>query len=153
MPSATRPNRKLHVPAMTADDGSTSLGNWIWRMRPCRPVTDRVASLSVVVNHFHGRMAAKMNSGIVGRLPLEDDRDEDDVDGHLEQRIDDPPELAQYGVAMGPLDVRAHEIAREAAPAEQVGQPLPDQADGSGTLGAWALRGGRLGRRSGHGRP
>ncbi len=62
MPSATSPNRKLHVPAMTAADGSTILGNWIWRMRLWRPVTDRVASLSVVENHFHGRIAAKMKS-------------------------------------------------------------------------------------------
>ena len=104
-------------------------------MRPWRPVTDSVASFSVVVNHFHGRIAAKMNSGVVRRRPLEDDRDEHDVDGHLEQRIDDPPELAEHGVAVGPLDVGAHEVARQAAPAEQLGQALAHEGDGPADAG------------------
>ena len=62
-PRAISPKAKLTVPAMTDAVGRTIFGNWIWRMSCCRPVTDRVASLSVVENHFQGRMAAKMKSG------------------------------------------------------------------------------------------
>ena len=63
MPSATSPKTKLTVPATTAAVGRTILGNWTWRMRPCLPVIDRVASFRVALNHFQGRIAAKMNSG------------------------------------------------------------------------------------------
>ncbi len=55
--------RSSLVPAMTADVGRTIFGNWICRIRLWRPVIDRVASLSVVLNHFQGRIATNRNSG------------------------------------------------------------------------------------------
>jgi hypothetical protein len=51
------------VPATTAAVGRTTFGNWIWRIRLWRFTTDTVASLRVVANHFHGRIAANRNSG------------------------------------------------------------------------------------------
>jgi hypothetical protein len=39
------------------------LGNCTWRIRLLRDVIDTDASLSALENHFHGRMAAKRNSG------------------------------------------------------------------------------------------
>ncbi len=57
------PKPKLTVPASTAEVGRTSFGNWIWRMRSWCPVIERVASLSVVLNHFQGRIATNRKSG------------------------------------------------------------------------------------------
>jgi hypothetical protein len=49
--------------AVVAATGSTSLGNWIWRMSDPWLVTDCEASVTVEVNHFQGRIAERMNSG------------------------------------------------------------------------------------------
>ena len=38
--------------------GSTIFGNCTWRIRPWRPTTEFIALLTVVENHFQGRMAA-----------------------------------------------------------------------------------------------
>ena len=43
--------------------GSTIFGNWICLISDSWPVTDVAASLRLLVNHFQGRMAARMNSG------------------------------------------------------------------------------------------
>ena len=49
-------------------------------------------------NHFQGRIAAKQEERVVRAATLEDDRQEDDVDDHLEERVEDPPEVAEEGV-------------------------------------------------------
>ena len=58
-----RPNAKLTTPATTAAVGSTIFGNWICLISWSLPTIDDVESVIVAVNHFQGRIAAKMNSG------------------------------------------------------------------------------------------
>ena len=48
-----------------------------------RSVTETIASATLDVNHFQGRIAQKMKSGYASRVDLQDDRHEDDVDDHL----------------------------------------------------------------------
>jgi hypothetical protein len=64
--SASRLTTKLTVPANVEAAGRTIFGNWIWRMSPVRFVTEIVASLRVVLNHFQGRIAANRKSGKSG---------------------------------------------------------------------------------------
>ncbi len=42
--------------------GSTIFGNCTWRISPWRPTTEFIALLTVVENHFQGRMAANRKS-------------------------------------------------------------------------------------------
>ena len=51
------------MPAVVVAIGSTSFGNAIWRMSLSWRTTAVVASLITAEYHFHGRIAAKMNSG------------------------------------------------------------------------------------------
>ena len=53
---------------------------------------------------------------VVGHGLLEDEVHEDDVDEHLEQRIEDPPEVAEERVGALLLQVRPGEVADEPAP-------------------------------------
>ncbi len=63
IPSGTRPHAKPTTPAVVVDIGRTSFGKAICLIsRSCR-TTEEVASLITAENHFHGRIAAKMNSG------------------------------------------------------------------------------------------
>ena len=57
------PNAKLTTPATVAAIGSTSFGNWICLISWSLPTIDDVASVIDAVNHFQGRIAAKMKSG------------------------------------------------------------------------------------------
>ncbi len=57
------PNAKPTTPAVVAATGSTILGNWICLMSRSALTTDPVASMIDALNHFHGRIAAKMKSG------------------------------------------------------------------------------------------
>ena len=57
------PNAKLTTPATTAAVGRTILGNWICLISVSLLTIDEVASLIDEVNHFQGRIAAKMKSG------------------------------------------------------------------------------------------
>ena len=54
---------KLTTPATVAAVGSTIFGNWICLISWSLPMIDWVESVIVAVNHFHGRIAAKMKSG------------------------------------------------------------------------------------------
>ena len=63
MPSGIRPNAKPTTPAVVAATGRTSFGNWICLMSRSWLTTDVVASMTDALNHFHGRIAAKMKSG------------------------------------------------------------------------------------------
>ena len=57
------PNAKLAIPAPIAAVGRTSLGNWTCLISRSCDETDVIASPIELVNHFQGRIAAKMNSG------------------------------------------------------------------------------------------
>ena len=57
------PKAKPTTPAVVAATGRTSLGNWICLMSRSALTTEAVASVTEALNHFHGRIAAKMNSG------------------------------------------------------------------------------------------
>ncbi len=75
---------------------------------------------------------------VIGRGLVEDDRDEHVVDDHLEERVEDPPELAEGRVGMGPLELGAHQVAGQSPPAEHLGQAGPDEGDRPATLGVRA---------------
>ena len=51
------------MPATAAAVGRTIFGNWICLISWSLPTIDDVASPIDEVNHFQGRIAAKMNSG------------------------------------------------------------------------------------------
>ncbi len=57
------PNAKFTMPANVAARGRTTFGNWSCLMSWFCMTTEVIASLTLAVNHFHGRIAAKMNSG------------------------------------------------------------------------------------------
>ncbi len=63
MRAATSPNAKPTIPAVVAATGSTIFGNWICLISRSWLTTEVVASFTLEVNHFQGRIAAKMNSG------------------------------------------------------------------------------------------
>ena len=54
---------KLTTPATVAAVGRTIFGNWICLISVSLLTIDDVASLIDAVNHFQGRIAAKMKSG------------------------------------------------------------------------------------------
>jgi hypothetical protein len=114
MPRAMVPKAKLTIPAVVAAIGRTSFGNWICLMSSPWRTIEVVASVIEAVNHFQGRIAAKMKSGNRGGV-LDDDRQEDDVDDHLEQRVEDPPDVAEEGVRAALSDVRLDQVADEPA--------------------------------------
>ena len=62
-PSGIIPNAKLTMPAIVAENGRTILGNWICLISRSWLATEPMPSMVEVVNHFQGRIAAKMNSG------------------------------------------------------------------------------------------
>ena len=78
---------------------------------------------------------------VVRRAAVEDDLDEDDVDRHLEERVEDPPDLAEHGVDVRPLHVRRDHVADEPATAQQLHDSFGDEADRRASL-----------RRDAHGR-
>ncbi len=61
--SGMSPKANPTTPATVAATGSTILGNAICLISRSCDATDVVASPIEAVNHFHGRIAAKMNSG------------------------------------------------------------------------------------------
>jgi hypothetical protein len=61
--SGIRPKAKLAMPLTTAASGRTSFGNWTCLMIFSCDVTDVIPSLMLELNHFHGRIAQKMNRG------------------------------------------------------------------------------------------
>ena len=61
--SGINPNTKLAIPANVDATGRTSFGKWICLMSRSWPTTDVIASYTLLVNHFQGRIAAKMKSG------------------------------------------------------------------------------------------
>jgi hypothetical protein len=78
----------------------------------------------------------------------EDDRDEHDVDGHLEERIEDPPEVAEQRVGALLADVGLHEVTDQAATLGDLGDGFAEEADGSRTGGATSKMGWRVCRRT-----
>jgi hypothetical protein len=91
-------------------------------------VTDTVASVTLLVNHFQGR----------------DDRYEDDVDEHLEQRVEDPPEIAQERIGALLADVRPDQVADQSAPREHVLEGIAEQPERSRPGRCMAELGGHL---------
>ena len=87
------------------------MGNLIWRTSRSAPETDVMPSWIEVWNHFHGRIAAKQEERIVGSAALEDDRHEDDVDGHLEERVEHPPQVAEERVGALLVQVRLDQVS------------------------------------------
>ena len=90
---------------------------------------------------------------VVRCLAVEDDRHEDDVDGHLEQRVDDPPELPEQGVRVGPLDVGPDKVTGQSPTPEDLAEAGPDQREGVRAPAASSGRGDRLGGYGRHERP
>ena len=62
-PSGINPNRNPTTPAVVAATGSTSLGNWICLISFSWLTTELAESPMLLVNHFQGRIAARMKSG------------------------------------------------------------------------------------------
>ena len=85
--------------------------------------------------------------------PLEDEAHEDHVDGHLEERIEDPPDLAEGRVRVRPLELRADEVARQPTTSEQLAEAGADEPEGGPVGRDEAWRGGRLDGGGAHGRP
>ena len=58
--------------------------------------------------------------------------DEDDVDDHLEERVEDPPDVAQEGVGALLLEVGLDEVADQPAPRPDLAQASPTSPTGPG---------------------
>ncbi len=86
---------------------------------------------------------------IVGRLDVEDERHEDDVDTHLEQRVQDPPEVAEEGVRALLLDIGLDEVADQASSRADVLDGFADEPQGTRPGRGVTERGGGL-TRGGH---
>src|SRR5262245_15437320 len=66
--SGISPKAKLTMPEITDATGRTSVGNLTCLMIRSRVETDVIASPMLLLNHFHGRIAAKMKSGYASIL-------------------------------------------------------------------------------------
>ena len=146
--SGMSPNTNPTTPAVVAATGRTSLGNWIclmsrsWLDHRVRRVDDRRGE------PLPGQDRREDEQRIVGQRPG-DDRDEDDVDGHLEQGVDDPPQVPQEGVRAALAHVGRDEVADEPPSRPDVRDALADQPDGTRVAGGVAER-SRCLTRDGH---
>ena len=148
-----RPKTKLTVPATTDAVGRTIFGNWIWRIRLCRPVTESGRVAQGGREPLPGQDGREDEQRVVRCLAVEDDRHEDDVDGHLEQRVEDPPELPEQGVRMGPLEVGPNEVTGQSPTPEDLAEAGPDQREGVHAPASPVGGGDRLGGDGRHERP
>ena len=110
-----RPNAKFQTAAKLEATGRTSFGNWTWRIRPPGPRHRRDPVVDRGLEPLPGQDRGEDEDRVIRLLALEDDRDEHDVDRHLEERIDDPPEVAEERVGALLADVGLDEVADQAA--------------------------------------
>ena len=75
---------------------------------------------------------------VVGRLVLDDDRQEDEVDDHLEERVEDPPDVAEQGIGPALADVRLDEVADEPLSRADIRDALAHERDGASVAGGIA---------------
>ena len=95
--------------------------------------TDVVASLMLAVNHFQGRIADEDEQRVVGRAgAARMTATKIDVDDHLEQRVEDPPDVAEERVGALLLDVRLDEVADQPAARQDLVDALANQRKGPG---------------------
>ena len=103
--------------------------------------TDVTESLMLDANHFHGRIRAEQEEREVGRAAPEDDRQQDEVDGHLEERVEHPPDVAEEGVAPLAPDVGRDQMAQQPTAAPGLARGLLDEPDRPRPHGAASERG------------
>ena len=148
-PSGISPNTKPTTPAVVAATGRTSLGNWICLISFSWLTTELAASAMLRGEPLPGQDRRQDEERIVGRLDVEDQRHEDDVDTHLEQRIQDPPEVAEERVRALLLDVGLDEVADQASSGADVLDGFADEPQGTRPGRGVTERGGGL-TRGGH---
>ena len=109
--------------------GRTIFGNWICLMSWSWLTIEAVASVDRGGEPLPGQDRREDEERVVGLRLRRDDRDEDDVDDHLEQRVEDPPDVAEEGVRAALAHVGLDEVADEPASGPDVGDALPDQGE------------------------
>ena len=107
------------------------------------------ASFDAAGEPLPGQDRGQDEQRVVGRLAVEDERHEDDVDDHLEQRVEDPPEVAEERVGALLLDVGLDEVADQATAGADVLDGLAEQAQRPRPGRGVTERGGDL-TRGGH---
>ena len=68
----------------------------------------------------------------------DDDRQEHEIDDHLEQRVEDPPDVAEQGVRTALADVRLDEVAHEPLARPDVVDALAQEPEDSSIAGGIA---------------
>ncbi len=86
---------------------------------------------------------------VLDAVAARDERDEDDVHDHLEQRVEDPPEVAQERVGATLAHVRDHQVADQSTSRPDVVDALANQSDRTRITGRVPVR-GRYFTRGGH---
>ena len=128
--SGISPKAKPTTPAVVAATGSTIFGNWICLMSRSWATTEPVASVTEAAEPLPGQDRREDEERVVrDAVPARDDRDEDHVDDHLEQRVQHPPEVAQQGVRAPAAHVGLDEVAHEPASRPDIADALPDQRE------------------------
>ena len=93
--------------------GSTILGNWICLMSWPWAMTELTESLTVPVNHLKGIIAASRNTAKSAWSRANTICHHEHVDQQRDERVEDPPDVAQDGVGALLLDLRPDEVADE----------------------------------------
>ena len=125
------PNPKPTMPAVVAATGSTIFGNWICLISRSWETTEVVASLMLDGEPLPGQDRRQDEQRVVGRAGLEDDRHEDDVDDHLEERVEHPPDVPEEGVGALLPEIGLDEIADEPSARQDLVDPLANQRKGT----------------------
>src|SRR5258706_9344029 len=76
-----------------------------------------------------GQDRAEDEEGIALGPVADDDRDEDDVNGHLEERIEDPPDIAEEGVRAFLCEVRPDQVADQPLARSDLAEGLDNEAE------------------------
>ena len=80
---------------------------------------------------FPGQDRRQDEQRVVGRAGLQDDRHEDDVDDHLEERVEQPPDVPEEGVGALLPEIGLDEIADEPSARQDLVDPLANQRKGT----------------------
>ena len=135
--------RKLTICAEGLGDRQHDLGELDLLDEPLLAVTAPVELPTVAVNHLKGIIADEQEQREVRRAALEDDGHHEHVDQHRDERVEDPPHVAQHRVGALLLDLGADQVADEPA-AREMSRAAPRMARGSGAISAAPEGSGRL---------
>ena len=92
-----------------------------------------------------GQDRREHEQAVVLDVAVEDQRHQDGVDEHLDERVDHPPDVAQQRVRTALLDVGTDHVEDEAPPGQHLADAVGDEAERSRADRRRAERGRRLG--------